>query len=308
MNETQGASGAGVATLIGDRVLEVYFPEPRLGAWGRAGTEKVGQAAYDEIRAVHTQAVETSIASLADPPIDAYDAYLRLHLLSHRLIRPHDANLDGLFGVLSNVAWTSHGPVDPAALPQVQRRLRAAGEAFQVFSVDKFPRMTDYVVPHGVRIADADRVRLGAYLAEGTTVMHEGFVNFNAGTLGHSMVEGRISAGVVVGDGSDVGGGASIMGTLSGGGTAVISVGERCLLGANSGLGISLGDDCVVEAGLYLTAGARVSLPDGEVVKARELSGASGLLFRRNSQSGAIEVVPRTGTWGGLNAALHANQ
>jgi 2,3,4,5-tetrahydropyridine-2-carboxylate N-succinyltransferase len=190
----------------------------------------------------------------------------------------------------------------------VQRRFRAAGEPFQVFSVDKFPRMTDYVVPHGVRIADADRVRLGAHLADGTTVMHEGFVNFNAGTLGHSMVEGRISAGVVVGDGSDVGGGASIMGTLSGGGTAVISIGERCLLGANSGLGISLGDDCVVEAGLYLTAGARVTLPDGEVVKARELSGASGLLFRRNSQTGAIEVVPRSGSWGGLNAALHANQ
>jgi 2,3,4,5-tetrahydropyridine-2-carboxylate N-succinyltransferase len=308
MNETRGASATGVATLAGDRVLDVYYPEPRLGVWGEAGTHTTGQAAYDEIRGVRTVPVESSIASLADQPADAYDAYLRLHLLSHRLIRPHDANLDGLFGVLSNVAWTSHGPVDPAAVPQVQRRLRGAGEAFQVFSVDKFPRMTDYVVPAGVRIADADRVRLGAHLAEGTTVMHEGFVNFNAGTLGHSMVEGRISAGVVVGDGSDVGGGASIMGTLSGGGTAVISIGERCLLGANSGLGISLGDDCVVEAGLYLTAGARVSLPDGEVVKARDLSGASGLLFRRNSQTGAIEVVPRTGAWGGLNAALHANQ
>ena len=252
--------------------------------------------------------VVTTIASLAEPPADAYDAYLRLHLLSHRLIRPHEANLDGLFGVLNNVAWTSHGPVDPAALPEVQRTFRASGEPFQVFSVDKFPRMTDYVVPSGVRIADADRVRLGAYLAEGTTVMHEGFVNFNAGTLGHSMVEGRISAGIVVGDGSDIGGGASIMGTLSGGGTTVISIGERCLLGANAGLGISLGDDCVVEAGLYLTAGARVLLPDGEVVKARELSGASGVLFRRNSQSGAIEVVQRSGSWGGLNAALHANQ
>jgi 2,3,4,5-tetrahydropyridine-2,6-dicarboxylate N-succinyltransferase len=252
--------------------------------------------------------VHTSIAALDDPPADAYDAYLRLHLLSHRLIQPHGANLDGVFGVLNNVAWTSHGPVDPAAVAAVQRRLRDAGEPFQVFSVDKFPRMTDYVVPSGVRIADADRVRLGAHLASGTTVMHEGFVNFNAGTLGHSMVEGRISAGVVVGDGSDVGGGASIMGTLSGGGTAVISIGERCLLGANSGLGISLGDDCVVEAGLYLTAGARVALPDGEVVKARELSGAGGLLFRRNSQSGAVEVVPRSGAWGGLNAALHADQ
>ena len=305
---TEGASGDGVATLAGERVLDVYYPEPRLGAEGERGTTRTGQAAYDEVRAVHTVPVHVSIASLADPPADAYDAYLRLHLLSHRLIKPHDANLDGLFGVLGNVAWTSHGPVDPAQVAAVQRRVRAAGAPFQVFGVDKFPRMTDYVVPAGVRIADADRVRLGAHLADGTTVMHEGFVNFNAGTLGHSMVEGRISAGVVVGDGSDVGGGASIMGTLSGGGTAVISVGERCLLGANSGLGISLGDDCVVEAGLYLTAGSLVALPDGDVVKARELSGASGLLFRRHSQTGAIEAVARTGTWGGLNAALHANQ
>ena len=305
---SDGASATGIATLAGDRVLDVYYPDPRVGAWGEPGTRRAGQAAYDELRGVHTVPVETSIASLADPPADAYDAYLRLHLLSHRLVKPHDANLDGVFGVLNNVAWTSHGPVDPAAVPAVQRRVRCAGEPLQVFSVDKFPRMTDYVVPSGVRIADADRVRLGAHLADGTTVMHEGFVNFNAGTLGHSMVEGRISAGVVVGDGSDVGGGASIMGTLSGGGTAVISIGERCLLGANSGLGISLGDDCVVEAGLYLTAGARVTLPDGDVVKALELSGANGLLFRRNSQSGAIEVVPRSGSWGGLNAALHANQ
>jgi 2,3,4,5-tetrahydropyridine-2-carboxylate N-succinyltransferase len=262
----QGASGSGVATLAGDRVLDVYYAEPRLGVWGDAGTRTTGARRRDEARGVESVPVETSIASLADPPADAYDAYLRLHLLSHRLIRPHDANLDGLFGVLNNVAWTSHGPVDPAALPAVTRRYRTAGEPFQVFSVDKFPRMTDYVVPAGVRIADADRVRLGAHLAEGTTVMHEGFVNFNAGTLGHSMVEGRISAGVVVGDGSDIGGGSSILGTLSGGGTTVISIGERCLLGAN------------------------------------------GLLFRRHSQSGAVEAVPRTGTWGGLNAALHANQ
>ena len=303
-----GATGAGVATLAGDRVLDTYFPEPRLGADGEPGTHTTGQEAPDERRGVRAVPVVTTIASLAEPPADPYDAYLRLHLLSHRLIRPHEANLDGLFGVLNNVAWTSRGPVDPGAVAEVQRTFRAAGEPFQVFSVDKFPRMTDYVVPAGVRVADADRVRLGAHLADGTTVMHEGFVNFNAGTLGHSMVEGRISAGVVVGDGSDIGGGASIMGTLSGGGTAVISIGERCLLGANAGLGISLGDDSVVEAGLYLTAGARVTLPDGEVVKARELSGASGVLFRRNSQSGAIEVVPRRGSWGGLNAALHANQ
>jgi 2,3,4,5-tetrahydropyridine-2-carboxylate N-succinyltransferase len=304
----QGASGTGVATLSGERVLDVYYPEPRLGAWGEPGTRPTGQRAPDDGRRVDSVPVETSIGSLAEPPADAYDAYLRLHLLSHRLIRPHQANLDGLFGVLSNVAWTSRGPVDPTLLPAVQRRFHAAGEPFQVFSVDKFPRMTDYVVPSGVRIADADRVRLGAHLADGTTVMHEGFVNFNAGTLGRSMVEGRISAGIVVGDGSDIGGGSSIQGTLSGGGTTVISIGERCLLGANAGIGISLGDDCVVEAGLYVTAGTLVKLPDGDVVKARELSGASGLLFRRHSQSGAVEAVPRTGTWGGLNAALHANQ
>jgi 2,3,4,5-tetrahydropyridine-2,6-dicarboxylate N-succinyltransferase len=305
---TGGAHGAGTATLAGERVLDVYFPSPSLGADGEAGTRRTGQAAADGIRGVELVPVETTIASLADPPTDAYDAYLRLHLLSHRLIRPHQANLDGLFGVLNNVAWTSQGPVDPAAVPAVQRRFHAAGEPFQVFSIDKFPRMTDYVVPPGVRIADADRVRLGAHLAEGTTVMHEGFVNFNAGTLGHSMVEGRISAGVVVGDGSDIGGGASILGTLSGGGSTVISIGERCLLGANAGIGISLGDDCVVEAGLYVTAGTLVKLPDGDVVKARELSGASNLLFRRHSQTGAVEAVPRTGTWGGLNAVLHANQ
>jgi 2,3,4,5-tetrahydropyridine-2,6-dicarboxylate N-succinyltransferase len=304
----QGASAAGVATIARERVLDVYYAEPRLGAWGAAGTQMTGQRVADDARRVETVRVESSIGSLTDPPADAYDAYLRLHLLSHRLIRPHDANLDGLFGLLSNVAWTSHGPVDPADLPAVLRRFRAAGEPFQVFSVDKFPRMTDYVVPSGVRIADADRVRLGAHLAEGTTVMHEGFVNFNAGTLGHSMVEGRISAGVVVGNGSDIGGGSSIQGTLSGGGKTVISIGERCLLGANAGLGISLGDDCVVEAGLYLTAGSLVRLPDGDVAKARELSGVNGMLFRRHSQSGAIEALPRTGTWGGLNAALHTSQ
>jgi 2,3,4,5-tetrahydropyridine-2,6-dicarboxylate N-succinyltransferase len=306
---TDGAWGAGLATLAGDRVLDALFPEPRLGLDGAPAAGELGETVADDPRrGVRTVTVTTVIGSLAEPPADACDAYLRLHLLSHRLIRPHQANLDGLFGVLPNVAWTSHGPVDPAALGEVRMRFRTAGEPFQVLSVDKFPRMTDYVVPAGVRIADADRVRLGAHLADGTTVMHEGFVNFNAGTLGHSMVEGRISAGVVVGDGSDIGGGASIMGTLSGGGTNVITVGERCLLGANAGLGISLGDDSVVEAGLYLTAGARVTLPGGEVVKARELSGAPGLLFRRNSQTGAIEVVQRSGTWGGLNAALHANQ
>jgi 2,3,4,5-tetrahydropyridine-2-carboxylate N-succinyltransferase len=222
-------------------------------------------------------------------------------------VRPHSINLDGIFGILPLVAWTSIGPVPIDRLTETRLHLRRKGQHLTVHGVDRFPRMVDYVVPSGVRIADADRVRLGAHLAPGTVVMHEGFVNFNAGTLGTSMVEGRISAGVVVGDGSDVGGGASIMGTLSGGGTEVISVGAGCLIGANAGVGISLGDNCIVEAGLYVTGGSKVTLPDGATAKARELSGASDLLYRRNSQTGAIEVVQRTGTWGGLNSALHAN-
>jgi 2,3,4,5-tetrahydropyridine-2-carboxylate N-succinyltransferase len=316
----QGAWGHGLATLTepDGRVLDTWFPEPQLGLEDVPGEprtlgpnegphELAAATGRDERRGVRSVVVLCVIDSLDLPPADTHDAYLRLHLLSHRLIRPHEADLNGLFGVLPNVAWTSHGPVDPSALPAVRMRFRAAGEPFAVTSIDKFPRMTDYVAPSGVRIADADRVRLGAHLADGTTVMHEGFVNFNAGTLGASMVEGRISAGVVVGDGSDIGGGASVMGTLSGGGTAVISIGERCLLGANAGLGISLGDDCIVEAGLYVTGGSRVTLPDGDVVKAVELSGATGLLFRRNSQTGAIEALPRSGRWAGLNAALHAN-
>jgi 2,3,4,5-tetrahydropyridine-2-carboxylate N-succinyltransferase len=303
------AWGTGLATLTGDgRVLDVLFPNPQLGpAEGGPGTTTGEVAHEDPRRGVQVIEVTTVLDDLDSAPTDAFDAYLRLHLLSHRLVKPHGLSFEGLFGVLPNVAWTSEGPVDPAALADVRMRFRRAGEPLQVSSVDKFPRMTDYVVPSGVRIADADRVRLGAHLAEGTTVMHEGFVNFNAGTLGASMVEGRISAGVVVGDGSDIGGGASIMGTLSGGGSAVISIGERCLLGANAGLGISLGDDCIVEAGLYVTGGTRVTLPDGDVVKAVELSGADGLLFRRNSQSGAVEAMPRSGSWAGLNAALHAN-
>jgi 2,3,4,5-tetrahydropyridine-2-carboxylate N-succinyltransferase len=235
------------------------------------------------------------------------DAYLRLQLLSHRLIRPREANVEGIFGALVNVAWTSLGPVAAEEVESVRLRARQSGVRLEVYGVDKFPRMTDYVVPSGVRIADADRVRLGAHLAAGTTVMHEGFVNYNAGTLGASMVEGRISAGVVVGDGTDIGGGAAIMGTLSGGGQVVVTVGERCLLGSNAGVGISLGDDCVVEAGCYVTAGAKVTLPDGSVVRARELSGVSNMMFWRNSVSGALEARPRSGTWGGLNAALHTN-
>jgi 2,3,4,5-tetrahydropyridine-2,6-dicarboxylate N-succinyltransferase len=256
---------------------------------------------------VPQQVVVTFISDLAHKPVDAHDVYLRLHLLSQRKVKPHGQNLDGIFGLLNNVAWTNHGPFDPDTFERVRLLLHAAGHEVRVHSVDKFPRMTDYVVPAGVRIADADRVRLGAYLAEGTTVMHEGFCNFNAGTLGKSMVEGRISAGVVVGNGSDIGGGASIMGTLSGGGKEVIKVGENCLLGANAGLGISLGDGCTVESGLYITAGSKVKiLPGGEVVKAAELSGKDDLLFRRNSQTGAIEVIAKKNQTV-LNAALHAN-
>jgi 2,3,4,5-tetrahydropyridine-2-carboxylate N-succinyltransferase len=306
---TEGAIGAGLSTVDVDsgRVLDAWYPRPALGA-DAAPCEGLPDAArVDVLRSVRVEPVLTRIQDLAAPPQDARDAYLRLHLLSHRLVRPHEVSLDGVFGVLANVAWTSLGPVDLDAIEDVVFRSRAAGRHIEVYGVDKFPRMTDYVVPSGVRIADADRVRLGAHLASGTTVMHEGFVNYNAGTLGTSMVEGRISAGVVVGDGSDIGGGASIMGTLSGGGKEVVAIGERCLLGANAGVGISLGDDCVVEAGLYVTAGTRVQTPDGEVVKAGELSGASGLLFRRDSQTGAVVALQRTGTWGGLNAALHAN-
>ncbi|WP_433239044.1 2,3,4,5-tetrahydropyridine-2,6-dicarboxylate N-succinyltransferase [Streptosporangium sp. CA-135522] len=319
--QSSGAHGVGIATITTDgTVLDTWFPAPQLGEPPAPGTRRLtseeavealgsGVAALlgpDEDRGVEVIAVRTGITKLSEPPADAHDAYLRLHLLSARLVQPHGQNLDGLFGVLSNVVWTNHGPCPVEGFEAVRLRLRARGQV-TVYGVDKFPRMVDYVVPSGVRIAEADRVRLGAHLAGGTTVMHEGFVNFNAGTLGASMVEGRISAGVVVGDGSDVGGGASIMGTLSGGGKQVISIGGRCLLGANSGVGISLGDDCVVEAGLYVTAGTKVILPDGRIVKAAELSGSSGLLFRRNSTSGAVEVVARQGTGVELNTALHAN-
>jgi 2,3,4,5-tetrahydropyridine-2-carboxylate N-succinyltransferase len=278
-------SATGLATYAGDRILDAWFPsgDVELADNGRR------------------RVIEVEIDP-ASPPKDVADAYLRLHLLSWTRVKPHEVNLDGIFGVLPNNAWTDDGPYDPAALEaeRAQRTLVVNG-------LDKFPRLTDYVTPAGVRIADASRVRLGAHLASGTTVMHEGFVNYNAGTLGESMVEGRISAGVVVGNGSDIGGGASIMGTLSGGGTNVISIGEGCLLGANSGLGISLGDNCVVEAGCYVTAGSVVTLPDGETAKARDLSGQDDLLFRRHSVTGRLEAVPRSGSWGGLNAALHAN-
>lgn len=306
---TRAAWGWGLATITpSDTVLDAWYPEPSLGgeASAQAPASLTRLARVDESRRVETRVISTSI-DLDAAPADAADAYLRLHLLSHRLVAPRSINLDGIFGVLNNVVWTSVGPCAVDGFDALRAGLRAAHGHVTVFGVDKFPRMVDYVVPAGVRIADADRVRLGAHLAEGTTVMHEGFCNFNAGTLGASMIEGRVSAGVVVGDGSDVGGGASIMGTLSGGGKEQISIGRRCLLGANSGIGISLGDDCVVEAGLYLTAGTKVRLPDAREVKAAELSGQDGLLFLRNSLSGAVEARARAGGQIELNAALHAN-
>ena len=303
------AWGWGLASIHSSgQVLDTYFPSPRLGRsdGSAAPVTFISAAVDDAAREVRTEVVHTEI-DLDAPPATTSDAYLRLHLLSHRLLRPRSMNLDGIFSSLPNVVWTSAGPCAIEGFERVRTRLRARGGHLTIFGVDKFPRMVDYVVPTGVRIGDADRVRLGAHLAEGTTVMHEGFVNFNAGTLGASMVEGRISAGVVVGRDSDVGGGASIMGTLSGGGTEVISIGERCLLGANAGIGIALGDDCIVEAGLYVTAGTRVTLPGGEVVKARSLSGENGLLFIRNSVTGAVELRRRQRSGVGLNAELHAN-
>jgi 2,3,4,5-tetrahydropyridine-2,6-dicarboxylate N-succinyltransferase len=314
MTEAAGAPlrvawGWGLASIHSSgQVLDTYFPSPRLGRsdGSAAPVTFISAAVDDAAREVRTEVVHTEI-DLDAPPATTSDAYLRLHLLSHRLVRPRSMNLDGIFSSLLNVVWTSAGPCAIEGFERVRTRLRARGGHLTIFGVDKFPRMVDYVVPTGVRIGDADRVRLGAHLAEGTTVMHEGFVNFNAGTLGASMVEGRISAGVVVGRDSDVGGGASIMGTLSGGGTEVISIGERCLLGANAGIGIALGDDCIVEAGLYVTAGTRVTLPGGEVVKARSLSGENGLLFIRNSVTGAVELRRRQRSGVGLNAELHAN-
>jgi 2,3,4,5-tetrahydropyridine-2,6-dicarboxylate N-succinyltransferase len=302
----RSAAGVGLATYdSAGRVLDVYYPQPVLGTDAPVPAALADLAGSDELRGTRSEIVVVAV-DLDAPPADATDVYLRLHLLSHRLVRPHGCSLEGLFGLLSNVVWTTEGPCAVEGFEAVRTRLRSR-RPVTVLGVDKFPRMVDYVLPTGVRVADADRVRLGAHLAEGTTVMHEGFVNYNAGTLGASMVEGRISAGVVVGDGSDIGGGASVMGTLSGGGKEVVRIGRRCLVGANAGIGISLGDDCVVEAGCYVTAGAKVVLPDGSVRKAAELSGRSGLLFRRNSVTGALEAQPRTGDWGGLNQALHAN-
>ena len=303
------AWGWGLASVHSSgQILDTWYPDPRLGATDESAAPDflLTAVSEDAARGVHTEVVFTEI-DLDAAPASTSDAYLRLHLISARLAEPRSINLDGVFGVLPNVVWTSAGPCAVEGFEQVRAALRVRGGQLTVFGVDKFPRMVDYVVPSGVRIADADRIRLGAHLASGTTVMHEGFVNFNAGTLGTSMIEGRVSAGVIVGDGTDVGGGASIMGTLSGGGKQQISIGERCLLGAESGLGISLGDDCIIESGLYVTAGTKVLLPDGRVVKAAELSGASGLLFLRNSQTGAVEARVRKGQSVELNAALHAN-
>jgi 2,3,4,5-tetrahydropyridine-2-carboxylate N-succinyltransferase len=308
----------GLATFAGidgeGGVLDTWYPTPALGsapADAEAPAELTKLEGVDEVRGVRRTVVLTTVEDLQSGPTDTHDAWLRLHLLSHRLVRPHTISLDGIFGLLTNVVWTSAGPCAVDGFETTRMRLRQSYGHVSVYGVDRFPRMTDYVLPGGVRIADADRVRLGAHLAEGTTVMHEGFVNFNAGTLGTSMVEGRISAGVVVGDGSDVGGGASIMGTLSGGGKEVISVGERCLLGANSGIGISLGDDCVVEAGCYVTAGTKVTVKDMDskpkVIKAGELSGLSNILFRRNSTTGVVEATPWKGQGIELNTVLHAN-
>ena len=302
---TSPASAVGLATYADDALLDVWYPEPALSAEPVDVEGLAAATRTDDLRGTRTVMVETAIADLSVAPVDTADVWLRLHLLSHRLVAPRTIALDGVFGLLANVAWTSLGPVPIDRLSAVQVRVRRTGGHLTVFGVDKFPRMVDYVVPPGVRIADADRVRLGAHLAAGTTVMHEGFVNFNAGTLGASMVEGRISAGVVVGDGSDVGGGASIMGTLSGGGTEVVTIGQHCLIGANAGVGISLGDDCVVEAGCYVTAGSKITLPDGAIAKGRDLSGIDGMQFWRNSVTGALEARPRTGTWGGLNTTLH---
>jgi 2,3,4,5-tetrahydropyridine-2-carboxylate N-succinyltransferase len=307
MSKANSAYGYGISTIAKDgSTLDTYFHQLGLGTAEASRVDLASLEGADNEREITRKLVKTEI-ELDKPPTSVADAYLRLHLLSHRLVKPHGLSLEGIFSILNNVIWTSHGPCAIAGFDQVRLKLRAKYGYLAIYGVDKFPRMVDYVVPSGVRIADADRVRLGAHLASGTTVMHEGFVNFNAGTLGTSMVEGRISAGVIVGDGTDVGGGASIMGTLSGGGKEVISIGEKCLLGANSGLGISLGNNCVIEAGTYITAAAKVKLPDGEIVKAGTLSGASNLLFRRNSLDGGLEVVLRTGTWGGLNSVLHAN-
>ncbi len=317
MSNARTVWGIGLSTIAGDgTVLDAWYAEVGIGEQSTADAAAAAVtyealAEEDTRRNVRTELVQLSI-DLDAAPASTADAYLRLHALSHLLVRPNELNLDGIFGHLPNVAWTTAGPMLPADAARLRPLLQR--HSIQVQGLDKFPRLTDYVQPEGVRIADASRVRLGAHLSPGTTVMHEGFVNFNAGTLGPVMVEGRISQGVVIGANSDIGGGASIMGTLSGGGTVRVSVGERSLLGANAGLGIALGDDCVVEAGLYLTAASKVVLADGpktadggrRTVKAAELSGRDGILFWRNSLTGAVEAKQRAGVGVTLNEALHA--
>lgn len=299
------AIGVGLASYQDEQLLDVWFPTPALGSLAKNEIALSGSA--DEIRGIQRQVLEVKVPNLSNPVESVEDAYLRLHLLSHRIVRPRSINLEGIFQILPNVIWTNRGSLLPGQFNAAKSRALQSGVDFYVLAVDKFPRMVDFVIPTGVRIADADRVRLGAYLSEGTTIMHEGFVNFNAGTLGPSMVEGRISAGVLIGAHSDIGGGASIMGTLSGGGKEVITIGEKCLIGANAGVGISLGDSCIIEAGTYITAGAKITLPDGSIVKALALSGQSDLLFRRNSINGRLEVVPTNGVWNGLNPDLHSS-
>ncbi len=282
------------------KTIDAWFPRSNKQISRNCLAQKVGLIKSDFI--------EIDIESYDDAPKSIEEAYLRLHLLSECAVKPNEINLEGVFGLLANVAWTSAGPVLSSQVEALRELIAEEEHQLSVTSIDKFPRMTDYVIPEGVRIGNADRVRLGAHLASGTTVMHEGFVNFNAGTLGNSMVEGRISAGVIVGENSDIGGGASIMGTLSGGGKQVVSIGKGSLLGANAGLGISLGDECIIESGLYITAGTKVKMQDGTIVSARELSGKSGLLYRRHSQTGSVEaIVTDSSLWGGLNSSLHSN-
>ena len=300
-NASATATGHSYIDAASGARLDVWYPAD--------GVEPARTCLAEELGLIRGEVITTTIEDLSQAPADAADAYLRLHLLSRREATPHSISTEGIFGKLANVAWTTAGPISPDQVDTLRSMAASKGHHLSVTSVDKFPRMTDYVIPGGVRIADADRVRLGAHLADGTTVMHEGFVNFNAGTLGPSMVEGRISAGVVVGANSDVGGSASIMGTLSGGGTETISVGENCLIGANAGIGISLGDGCTVEAGLYVTGGSVVTLPGGDLVKAKTLSGRPGLLYIRNSVSGVVEVRESDPSrWGGINEALHSGQ
>ncbi|EKO3468098.1 2,3,4,5-tetrahydropyridine-2,6-dicarboxylate N-succinyltransferase [Vibrio fluvialis] len=295
----------------GNQALEITAAQSAELAKAFAASDQAASAAFAEKAAASAQPLVLVILASDDKPQSVAEGFLKLQLISNRLVQPHGTVLDGIFGLLHNIAWTNEGPIDLPELAERQIEARLAGRTLSVDCVDKFPKMVDYVVPTGIRIADTSRVRLGAHVGEGTTVMHEGFINFNAGTTGVSMVEGRISAGVLVGNGSDIGGGASIMGTLSGGGKVVVSIGENSLLGANSGLGFPLGDRCTVESGLYVTAGTKVRMLDKdgnevEIIKARDLAGVSDLLFRRNSQTGQVECLANKSAVE-LNSELHSN-